>query len=98
MALIKKTNIKDASNIVINPATEDTLLSLTWTKYDILIDEISTPNITYIWEAIIWSNTSDSKWRIKRINETSWINIWWAWSNNSFDKIWDNRTSLTYSK
>jgi len=67
-------------------------------KYDLLLDDTSTTNIMYIWEAKIWSLTSSSLWRIKKINMTTWIKIWWAWSNTNFDKIWDNRTILTYSQ
>ena len=94
-------SITDDNNIVINPATEekqDDIISILWTSYDLLLDDTSTPNITYIWEAIIWSATSSAVWRLKRLDEPTWLNLWWADSNSWFSHIWENRTSFTYSQ
>jgi len=68
-------------------------------KYDTIIDETSTANMTYIWKAKIWSSASDWVWQIMRIDE-SWTNtnIWYADNTKDFVNIWDNRTSYTYSK
>jgi len=65
---------------------------------DILIDETSETWITYVWKAKIGSSLSDWVWFIMKIDET-WTEtkIWYAW-NWLFNNIWDNRTSLTYSK
>ncbi len=83
----------------VNPATEDKqddIINALWGSYDLLLDEVW--SITYIWEASIWSATSSPVWRIKRLDETTWLNLWWADSNSWFSHIWDNRTTFTYSQ
>lgn len=94
--------ITNDSLMVINPSTEtkqDQIISaLSVVSYDLLLDNTTTSDITYIWEASIWTATSAGSWRIKRLNETSWLNVGWADSNTNFDNIWDNRASLSYSK
>lgn len=101
MAFIKKTNVKNASNVVINPSTEekqDAIISALWGgSLDLRLDDTTTANMTYIWEATIWTATSSALWKIKRLNETTWLVVWWADSNANFDNIWDNRASLSYS-
>jgi len=86
----------------INPSTEekqDAIIAALWgDSYDLLLDDTSTANKIYIWEAVIWSATSSAVWRIKRLDETTWLLVGWADSNDNFDNIWDNRTSLSYSK
>ena len=53
---------------------------------------------TYVGEAQPGGETSDANWRIKRIIETGQdISIEWAGGNANFDKVWDDRLSLTYS-
>jgi len=54
---------------------------------------------TYVGEAQVGASESDPVWRIKRINETSSPNfdIKWADGNASFDNVWSNYSSLTYS-
>lgn len=53
---------------------------------------------TYIGYADAGTLTSAATWAIKRIIETgNDISITWADGNNSFDNIWDNRLTLTYS-
>jgi len=68
------------------------------TVYDLILDDTTTANITYIGDAVIWSTTSSAVWRIKRLDETSWLIVLWADSNANFDNIWDDRASLAYSK
>lgn len=51
---------------------------------------------TYIGEAQPGALTSAASWRIKRMTNSD-STIVWADGNNSFDNIWDNRASLTYS-
>lgn len=53
--------------------------------------------ITYIGEAAIGSLSSSASWRIKKLDESAGVSITWADGNSSFDNIWDNRASLTYS-
>ena len=53
---------------------------------------------TYIGEAIPGTATSAALWRIKRMVETGPdLVITWADGNESFDNVWDNRASLSYS-
>ena len=100
----RASNIKleNENWIEINPATEekqDAIISaLWWAWLDLLLDDTSTANITYVWDATIWSATSSAVWRIKRLDETTGLSLWWADWNDNFDNIWDNRTSLSYSQ
>lgn len=66
------------------------------TDYALQLDDTSTPNVTYVGYAAIGSSTASAVWRIKKIDETSGLVITWADSDNNFNNIWDNRTSLTY--
>lgn|GEM_PF-5462044 len=52
------------------------------------------PNITYIGEARIGSDTDEAAWKIGEINETNGTLLW---SSDLFNNIWDNRESLTYN-
>ena len=101
MPLIKKTNIKNVANVIINPSTEekqDAIISALWGTYDLLLDNTTTANNKYVWEAAIWSAKSSAVWRIMKLDETTWLAVWWADSNANFDNIWDNRASLSYSQ
>ena len=53
-------------------------------------------NIEYIGMSSIGSLTSDSVWKIKRVNYTTGTVIKYADSNENFDNIFDNRESLNY--
>ena len=62
----------------------------------IRLDEISA-TVTYVGEAVIGTADGAAAWRIKRITTTGTVlDIKWADSNQLFDNVWDNRTSLTY--
>jgi hypothetical protein len=55
-------------------------------------------NTIYIGYADPGSDTSSAVWSIKRVVEIGQDgSIDWAGGSKSFDKIWDDRTSLTYS-
>lgn len=54
-------------------------------------------NIEYVGRAPIASATSDNVWQIMKVDCTSGTVITWADGNDSFDNIWDNRESLTYT-
>ena len=65
-------------------------------QYNKLIDQEGT--FYYIGEALPGTNTDQSKWRIKRIEEVgNDYNILWADGTAEFDKIWDDRVTFTYS-
>lgn len=53
--------------------------------------------ITYIGEAAPGSLEADSVWRIKKVDESSGTVIQWADGESTFDKIWNDRASITYS-
>lgn len=98
-----KIQLTDSNDLEINPATEekqDDIISALWwsSTLDLLLDDTTTANNTYIWEATIWSATSSAVWRIKKLDETSWLLLWWADSDANFDNIWDDRASLSYSQ
>lgn len=61
------------------------------------VDDTTTANVVYIGHARIGEATDDAVWRIKRIDESSGVVITWADGNASFDNVWDNRASLTYT-
>jgi hypothetical protein len=54
-------------------------------------------NITYIGKAQIGEATSAESWQIQKIDETDGTVITWADGDDSFNNIWDNRESLSYS-
>jgi len=62
----------------------------------LLLDDYSTTNIMYIWEATIGSIASDPVWRIKKVDQTTWLTLMWAWWVDTFTNIWDNRLTLNY--
>jgi hypothetical protein len=61
------------------------------------IDSVSS-TVTYVGDALPGSATSSSVWKIIKI-ETSGANtsVTYANGSDSFDQIWDNRASYTYS-
>ena len=55
-------------------------------------------SISYIGKATIGSATSDPVWQIQKMDETGGdVVITWADGDDSFNNIWDNRSSLTYN-
>lgn len=63
------------------------------------VDPDVIPEVTYIGEALPGTATSAASWRIRRltIQSDSDIEILYADGNDSYDNIWDNRLSLSYS-
>ena len=65
-----------------------------------IIDDYSTPNITYIGKSVLSTDaalTDNQIWQIQIIDETQGLRILWADGNADFDKVWDNRTLLNYN-
>ena len=50
----------------------------------------------YIGKAVIGTATSAASWQVQRITQAD-TTIVWADGNASFDNIWDNYASLSYS-
>ena len=71
--------------------------SATVTNYDLIVDDTTTDNVTYLGKAAIGSESGESVWQIQKIDETNGIVIKWANGNDNFVNIWDARTSLTYT-
>lgn len=65
--------------------------------YKTLIDETTTPSVTYLGKADIGTATSAASWRISKIDESGSVTSI-TWSGADFDAIWDNRaTTVVYS-
>jgi len=60
-----------------------------------LIDDTTTTNVTYIGVASQGTATSDPVWRIKKIDETSGVEI--TWTGTGFTAVWDDRVTEIYS-
>lgn len=82
---------------IVNPDGSSISVSTTTTNYATRVDDTTTENVTYLGKASIGSATSGALWQIQKIDETAGTIITWADGNDSFDNIWDNRASLTYS-
>jgi hypothetical protein len=60
------------------------------------LDTVS--NITYVGKAPVGTSSSEAVWQIKKIEETGEdLSITFADGDSSFNNVWDNRLSLTYS-
>ncbi len=70
-------------------------ISFGGTKFALRLATVS--DIDYVGEAAIGTATSAALWRIKRVDSATGIIILWADGNASFDNVWDNRASLSYS-
>lgn len=72
--------------------------TVTAVAYVKLIDFISS-NEFYKGEADPGSSTSAAVWRIKHVTiaTNGSVTEQWAGGNSNFDKIWNNRLSLSYS-
>lgn len=69
-------------------------------EYTILLDDVTTTNVTYLGKAAIGSSTSSGVWQIRKIDESSTpvtLQGKWAGGSASFSNVWDNRASLTYN-
>ena len=64
--------------------------------YKLLLDDTSTPNVTYVGKSAIGSATSASTWQIQKIDETSGMSITWA-GTGLFTVKWDDRTTESYT-
>jgi hypothetical protein len=53
--------------------------------------------IIYVGDAEVGSDESDAVWRIQKIDKTNPLSIKFADGNASFDNVWTNRASLTYT-
>jgi len=61
----------------------------------VIYDDAADP-INYLGKAPFGSATSDPAWQIRRVDLTTGVVMKAADGNANFDKIWDDRASLTY--
>lgn len=63
----------------------------------ILIDEVDA-STTYIWNAEVWSDESNSVWVIRKL-ATAWtaFSVTFAEWSPHFNKVWNDRASYSYS-
>ena len=87
----------DALDNVINPATSDKQDELIALSDNYATQIVESGSYTYIGKAEIGSATSAASWQVFRIDESSNFELEWADGNDSFDNIWDNHASLSYS-
>ena len=76
----------------------DALGNLSITSKDEIFywDDTTTADTVYLGYAVGGSLTSDSVWKIAKV-DTSNKNILLADGNNNYDNEWDNRATLNYS-
>ena len=86
-----------SSALPASASTETTLQTISFGGTQFALRLATVGDVDYVGEASIGTATSAASWRIKKVDSTSGTIITWADGNASFDNIWDNRTSLTYS-
>lgn len=82
------TIVRDGSGVIVSGGDS--------TPYAVRVDEASA-TVTYVGEADTGTATSAASWRIKKIDTTSGTTVTWADGDASFNNIWDDRASITYS-
>lgn len=61
------------------------------------VDEASS-TVTYIGKAVTGTSNGAAAWQVQRITESGAVlTIEWADGDSSFDNVWNNRASLSYS-
>jgi len=93
MSFEDKIKLKDKTGEIINPAEAD--------KFTREFDYDANGNPIYIGESH-GASKSEAKWRIKKLvwdANGNLIDILWGRTDNKilFDKVWDERTSYSYS-
>ena len=78
------------------PLPNDQMTALTPQTYKLLLDDTSTPDVTYVGKSAIGSATSASAWQIQKIDETSGMSITWA-GTGLFTVKWGDRTTESYT-
>lgn len=85
-----------------NIATEtkqDEIITLLIDNKKLIVDDITTTDVTYVGKATIGTAEDAALWQIKKIDETTGISkILWADGDTNYDNIWDNRAiTIVYS-
>jgi hypothetical protein len=85
-----------SSALPASASTETTLQTISFGGYKFTLRLATVGDVDYVGEAAIGTATSAASWRIKKVDSTSGVVIQWAGAG-TFNQIWDNRASLTYS-
>ena len=72
------------------------IVTTTSPTYKTLIDDTTTPSVTYVGKAAIGTAESAASWQISKIDESGSVTSI-TWSSSDFTAIWDNRTSISYT-
>lgn len=87
--------------VAVDPANNRLLVSAIITNettaYAVKLDDTSTASVTYIGKAAVGSSGASAVWQIQKMDESSGLVITFADGDSSFNNIWNNRTSLSYS-
>ena len=79
------------------PVNPDRSLPTASKPQAVRIDDQTTADTTYIGKASVGSLTSGAVWQIAKLDTSSGLVKTWADGDASFNNVWDNRASLTYS-
>lgn len=84
------------TRLVLNQVIDELMATDYATQYD---QDASTPSFAYLGKAQVGSVTSAAVWQIQKLTfgADGDVVITWADGDASFDNIWDNRASLSYS-
>lgn len=96
-----RQQLENTLSALINPATEDkqdaiiAAIGTTNTSYTVRI--VDSGGYTYIGKAVAGSSQASAVWQVQRIDESSGTVVLWADGDTSFNNVWNNYASLTYS-
>lgn len=95
LAVMLYQYLADSRN-TINQLIEEIMATNYATRYD---QDAATPTFAYLGKAQVGTATSAATWQIQKLTfgTDGDVTITWADGNASFDNIWDNRASLSYS-
>lgn len=77
-------------------SVQDLLLENT-KNWRLKIDDTTSTTITYFGKADPGTLTSEAKWQIYILDETSGLDKKYANGSDSYLNVWDNRVSITYT-
>jgi hypothetical protein len=65
--------------------------------FSVRLDEVS-GTLLYVGEAALGASPASPVWRIRKlVTSGTVLSVLWANGDQSFNNIWDNRASLSYS-
>lgn len=89
----RKLKVNPNGSIDVNASIVDGDLD----SQDLIVYVDDTGDFIYVGEANVGSSTSDSAWRIRRLQEVGTItSVLWASGSSDFNKVWDDRSTYSY--